>query len=141
MPTVYNGIDGVQNISGWISNGLNQDAIKFAESFGADLAGRRLSTSQIRNVFGEVRRLQMKGENQYFDTELLLLKPKLAYAKARRAGIGNDAMESAGDLQKILSAGIDAVFIKDDKQKFDKFLNFANFFEAVLAYHKAAGGK
>lgn len=138
--TTFDGVNGVQNAASWIVNGLNQEAIKFAENFGRDLS-RKLSTSQIRNVFGEVRRIQMKGETSSFDSELLLLKPKLAYAKARRSGVGRDAADAAEDLEKVLSSAIDAVFVGDQSKKFERFQNFANFFEAILAYHKALGGK
>jgi CRISPR-associated protein Csm2 len=53
------------------------------------------------------------------------------------------ASEAARDLESVLAPAIDAIFqdAADVKQKFQRFENFANFFEAILAYHRAYGGK
>jgi CRISPR-associated protein Csm2 len=123
---------GLTGVNGWIKNGLDKDAITFSENFGRNLAEAKLSTNQIRNVFGEVRRIQLKGKSNGFDSEVLLLKPKLAYSKARN--------KSAEPLQKVLSKGIDAIFEDSPENKYQRFENFANFFESILAYHKAYGG-
>lgn len=139
--TSFNNVDGETAIKKWLTEGIDQTAIAYAEKFGEYLANNKLSTSQIRNVFGEVKRIQMKGRDNFADVDVLLLKPKLAYARARRAGIGNEAAQSAESLQKVLSSGIDQIFTGDVSKKYDRFENFANFFEAVLAYHKANGGK
>jgi CRISPR-associated protein Csm2 len=140
MGTTFNKVDGVQRITDWVQNGISQEAIEYAKSFGEDLYKNRLSTSQIRNVFSEIKSLQMKGEKGFTEMPLLLLKPKLAYAKARKTGGGRDAAEAAGDLEKVLSKGIDAI-VTGDKNKYEKFENFANLFEAILAYHRSFGGK
>lgn len=138
-------VNGETRISGWVSGGLDETGERYTEAFGKWLADNKLTTNQIRNVFGEVRRIQMKGTTRTFDSELLLLKPKLAYAKARKSQSGKGAEKSAEALQKVLSAGIDAIFFVGHKdrpqEKFDRFENFVNFFEAVLAYHRAYGGK
>jgi CRISPR-associated protein Csm2 len=140
MATVFNSINGEVKIAEWVKNGINQEAITYAEAFGRALANNKLSTSQIRNVFSEIKSLQMKGAENFTDTPLLLLKPKLAYSKARKSGGGRDAAEAAEDLEKVLSKGIDTIANTRDK-KFEYFLNFANFFEAILAYHRSFGGK
>jgi CRISPR-associated protein Csm2 len=88
-----------------------------------------LSTSQIRNVFGEVKRLQMKGFDEQTARELILLKPKLAYQAGRHGG-------KVKELAHVLSKAIDQV--GSDAQRFEHFVDF---FEAILAYHKAHGGK
>lgn len=100
--------------------------VKEAEQLGKQLA-RNLTTSQIRNIYGAVKKMQMKGKP---DThKLLMLKPKLAYA-AKRHGRGVDM------LKDVLTQAIDHV--GDDQQKFNRFVDF---FEAILAYHKDAGGR
>lgn len=137
MPTNFNGIDGVQKIPQWVTSGINEEAIKFAEEFGKDLANNDLSTSQIRNVFSEIKYIQMHGEKDFLITPLLLLKPKLAYAKKRKAS--GKAAKAAEDLEKVLGKGIDTIVA--GKNQFLLFENFANLFEAILAYHKAYGGK
>ena len=86
----------------------------------------KLSTSQIRNIYGAVKKMQMKGGLD--PHKLLMLKPKLAYA-AKRHGKGVNM------LKEILTRAIDMV--GDDPTNFNRFVDF---FEAVLAYHKAYGG-
>ena len=95
-----------------------------AESLGRKLA-RKLKTAQIRKVYSAVKKIQMSRE--FNRNELIMLKPKLAYAAARN--------EDVEGLKVALTEAIDHV---DDN---DKFKNFVDFFEAILAYHKAYGGE
>lgn len=135
-------INGETQIKEWVRNRIDKDAVEFAERFGKDLAtmkdGRSeesLTTAQIRNVFGEVRRIQMSNKKKYDESSILLLRPKLAYS-AKRA-----KRKAVAELSDVLSEGIKAVVADGtDEEKSKRFENFANFFEAVLAYHKAAGG-
>ena len=100
--------------------------VKEAEQHGQQLA-RNLTTSQIRNIYSAVKKMQMKGGE--LDThKLLMLKPKLAYA-AKRHGRGVDT------LKDVLTQAIDLV--GNDSKKFNRFVDF---FEAILAYHRAYGG-
>ena len=91
-----------------------------AENLGRKLA-RNLKTSQIRKVYGAVKKIQMSDE--FNQNELIMLKPKLAYAAAR-----NNAVT---DLKDALTQAIDKV--GDDPKRFK---NFVDFFEATLAYHR-----
>lgn len=109
---------------------LVEVAERLGKDFARDRDRDRLSTSQIRNVFGAVKRLQMKGQfDQQAARELILLKPKLAY----QAGRHGDTVKHLG---QVLSKAIDRV--ESDPKRFE---NFVDFFEAILAYHKAYGGK
>jgi CRISPR-associated protein Csm2 len=112
----------------WISSSINKDSVDFAEEAGKYLAENRLTTSQIRNVFGELKRIQMKG----FDSEktaFLLLKPKMAYAAKRNQ---NDGINT---FKELFNLGHEAVVDNIT------FINFISLIEAVLAYHKAFGGR
>lgn len=101
--------------------------VKAADGLAPGFKDRGLTTSQIRNVFGLVKRMEING----FDAqEFILLKPKLAYAAARANTDGTHAFA------EVLTRAIEAV---DEDEK--KFARFVDFFEAILAYHKAAGGK
>jgi CRISPR-associated protein Csm2 len=92
-----------------------------------------VSSSQIRNAFGTMRKLQMWGwEDPKTQSQLLLLKPRLAYTAGRQP---SKSAEPYMELRDVLCHSIDQV--KDDPT----FINFCNFFEAILAYHKAHGGK
>jgi CRISPR-associated protein Csm2 len=98
-----------------------------AESLGPRLKQNRLTTSQIRNVYGMVKKMELTG---FQSDELILLKPKLAYAAARADN------EGARELRNVLSWAIDEV--GSDAKHFGRFVDF---FEAILAYHRAAGGR
>jgi CRISPR-associated protein Csm2 len=107
-----------------------------AEDIGTSLA-RQLTTSQIRSVFGTVRQIEMnwgpratEQQRKHAARQLLLLKPKLAYQAKRQRGKGVE------ELAGILTPAIDLV--GEDRQRFQ---NFMDFFEAILAYHTAAGGQ
>ena len=107
-----------------------------AEKTGTNLA-RQLTTSQIRNVFGTVRQIEMNWGPRATETQrrhavrqLVLLKPKLAYQAKRERGRG------VQELADILIPAIDLV--GEDRERFQ---NFVDFFEAILAYHTAAGGR
>lgn len=101
--------------------------VRVAEGLGPRLHQGRLTTSQIRNIYGMVKQMEMRGFNA---DEFVLLKPKLAYAAARAGERG------VQELRDVLTEAIDAV--ESDEGKFARFVDF---FEAILAYHKAAGGK
>jgi CRISPR-associated protein Csm2 len=116
--------------SSWITEQISKDGIKFADDFGKVVAKKGLTTSQIRNFFGEVKRIQLKGyENE--QTAFLLLKPKLAYAAKRARGNATDKFK------EVMDQAHDAV----EEGNNGHFINFVNFLEAILAYHKAYGGK
>ncbi len=99
--------------------------VNAAENLGTKLA-RNLKTAQIRKVYGAVKKIQMS--DVFRRNDLIMLKPKLAYAAARN----NEVI----DLKDALTQAIDRV--GDNPQRFK---NFVDFFEATLAYHRAAGGR
>lgn len=101
--------------------------VQMAKKLGPRLHHGGLTTSQIRNIYGTVKQMEMRG----FDAnEFVLLKPKLAYAAARANTQG------ARDLRDVLSWAVKEVGDQDTK-----FARFVDFFEAILAYHKEAGGR
>lgn len=130
----------------WINGTVpfDNDTIQFAQDFGAhlcDLQGDRigreaLTTSQIRNFFGEVRRIQSKIQQSGFTnnrTAFLLIRPKLAYAEAKvKSKQGKSRIE---DFRKVMENAHKAV-VKDSD-----FQRFVDFLEAVLAFHKFYGGR
>lgn len=126
----------------WVTTpkGLPKEAVDYAEAFGKHLTdpqrgGRRgndaLTTSQLRNFFGEIRRIQLNGYKER-TTDFLMLKPKLAYATARAK-----KSNRIKDFKDVLTKMIDEV-AKTEEPK--HFINFVNFVEATVAYHKANGG-
>ena len=104
---------------------------------GSVLESKSVSTSQIRNIYGATKKIDMSlnpenAAEKY--SSLLLLKPKMAYANGRH-NKGN-SIRGFTTLVTCLSYAIDQV---DGDYK--RMKNFFNFFEAILAYHKAEGGK
>lgn len=121
----------------WITIGMNSEAVTWASEFGrqlsknkvdssgSELRETKLTTSQLRKFFGEVKRQQAIGFNA---TDFILLKPKLAYAVGRTKK-SNTCLH---DFYIIMSKAIDTV------QNDNQFKNFIKMFEAIVAYHKAA---
>lgn len=138
-PELAVGKDALQKI---VVQGDTQLLVSEAKAFGRQLAKKdRLETSQIRNIFGTVRQIEMNWprqkatEQQNRDAlrQLLLLKPKMAYQASRK--------QSVKALQMVLNEAINKVSEGDEEKARDRFQNFVDFFEAILAYHKAFGGK
>jgi CRISPR-associated protein Csm2 len=145
------GTDVLQKI---IVEGNAETMVKEADNLGGLLAQGKddqLSTSQIRAIFGEVRRIQgqitipeysadaesvRKIKEKAFN-RLHLLKPKMRYraAKERKSGIKNLVRV----LEPALNLVLESTLTKEEKEK--RFEHFVEFFEAILAYHRAHGGK
>ena len=116
--------------------------VKQAKELGRFLTQKEtnLSTSQIRSLFGEVRQIEAQwsmGSEQQKKARrrLILLKPKMAYRARKERG------KAVQELVNVLDPALDVVISETDpaKQK-DDFQRFVEFFEAILAYHKAYGG-
>lgn len=105
-----------------------QDPKKFvdlAHEFGKTLVGEHVTTSQIRKFYYDVKRLSYTIEKAKVD--LQMIRPRLAYAKGKKPELAS--------FQKIMENLINS--ISTDKE----LEGFKDFFEAIIAYHKAEGGK
>ena len=105
--------------------------VTWADRIGGALAEQRLTTSQIRSIFSEVRRIEADWgqDSGRASRNLILLKPKMAYRARKERGKGVE------ELVSVLSPAVDLV-----DQNEQNFRNFVDFFEAILAYHKSHGG-
>ncbi len=116
--------------------------VKHAEEFGPFLRNRRLETNQIRKFLDAINRLKAQltqgdveesnpkdAATQFaeIETDIVLLKPKLAYAAARQ--------EAAKPLSEVMSVAIDKVHNLKD------FERLVQMIESIIAYHKAEGGR
>ena len=109
----------------WIENGADEALPDYAEFMGKAMADTKLTSSKIRCVYGEIKRIQM-GEFAKEKSSFYLLRPKVAYAVGReKTNVGLQLFKLVFDKS--------AQCVKDK----DTFLHFANFMEAVLAYHRA----
>jgi CRISPR-associated protein Csm2 len=109
-----------------------RELVRLAEEYGRRLAEQKLTASQIRGIFSAVRGLEGRwvtdSTRKAAAGELVLLKPKLAYQAARN--------EPVKLLKEMLEPALEVV--GEDEARFRRFVDY---FEALLAYHKAFGGK
>ena len=133
----------IKTING-LDSGLHSYSIRTlvedASDFGPFLRNQRLETNQIRKFLDAINRVKADligedfGADQQssknfsdIETDIVLLKPKLAYAAARQ--------RAAKPLSSVMSAAIDQVHSLED------FERLVQFIESIIAYHKAAGGR
>ncbi|NSW45387.1 MAG: type III-A CRISPR-associated protein Csm2 [Bacteroidales bacterium] len=126
----------------WITSsyGITKEAIKWAEDFGKYLAVdknkiKKLTTSQLRKFFSHLKRMQAIGFDENNKTDLYMLKAQLAYANGRDKKEGGQNKTKICHFAEMLFEAIDQVQTKEH------FKNFANIVEAIVAFHKAAGGE
>ena len=112
------------------------ELVQFADKTADLLVKNNLRNTQIRNIFTEVRKIgAMHGQDPSAAIRRLqMLKPKMAYQVARQPQVKL--------LKDVLSDAIDQVVkIQDPDAQEKAFEKFLELFEAILAYHKAKGGK
>lgn len=122
-----------------IAQGNPEELVQWADKIGQAIA-RQVTTNQIRNIYGTARQIQMRWRNDaeapaaYRDA--VLLRPKLGYfAKREQRGRGME------DLARVLSPALEEMSRgKDLAERQKRFDHFMDFFEAIVAYHKAYGG-
>jgi len=123
------------SIKKWVLNDVDKTTIEFADEFGKYIAEKRLTTSQIRTAFGEMRRIQTNGFSEKTRKDFILLKPKLAYAVKRHNIEGLEAF------YYLFEVAYDHVDTDDISKGSAQFNNLMMLMEAILAYHKFHGGK
>lgn len=118
----------LNSVRNWIVDGITRDAVAFAEEAGKYMAQNKLTTSQIRNIYGEIKRIQM-GEFEKEKTSFFLLKPKIAYAVSRQDNAGIKFF------QNFFNEAFAAI------ENGTHFEHFCELMEAMLAYHKSNNGR
>ncbi|WP_293739185.1 type III-A CRISPR-associated protein Csm2 [uncultured Parabacteroides sp.] len=115
--------------SSWITKEATEALVEYAETAGQFMAKNGLTNSKIRSIYGEIKRIQM-GVFEKEKSSFYLLKPKVAYALGR-----DDKNEGLKLFKKIFDR------CSSDVSDQKSYQNFCGFIEAILAYHKAYGGK
>jgi len=127
------GVEIVEEIKKELPSILGGDSKKLVENarrLGEHLGGR-LSTSQIRSIFSEVKQMR-----RYDEDRLNLLRPKMAYTAGKHGSrVQGKLVGPIVDLQEILDKCIERISSEEE------FENFKSFFEAILAYHRYYGGR
>lgn len=124
-------IQEIKNLDSGLHSYSIRHLVNHAKEFGEHLNRQRLQTNQIRKFLDAVNRLKVtitqEREFSKIEPEIVLLKPKLAYAAARQ--------KAAKPLSDVISEAINRV------KNIEDFERLVQFIEAIVAYHKAAGGK
>ncbi len=119
--------------------------VAFAEQVAERLVKEQLTRGQVRNIFTEVRKIEAlweaesvkKRDERDYDKalrRLVMLKPKMDYQTSR--------IPQVKQLKEVLSEAIDYVEKgQTSDEKTERFKCFMNLFEAILAYHRAKGGR
>jgi len=130
----------------WINDKIDDSGIEYLENFGLFLCDKiskddrftgynGVTTSQLRNIFSEVKRIELKmDEFNDWTTDVLMLRPKIAYTTARTM------QRSKGSRMKELREILEIALAQVSSDK-EKFKNFSKLFEGIIAYHKVFGGK
>ena len=107
--------------------------VDFARQTALALVKENLTRTQIRNTFTEVRKIESlwSQDKEKALRRLNMLKPKLAYQAQRERRLER--------LRDVLTEAIDVV--EKAKDQDEAFQRFVELFEAILAYHKAEGGR
>lgn len=122
------------DVKAWVENGPSPKLLESTRVFGELLADKKLTISQIRQVFTKLKAIEAKGYKEGQRVDFMMLKPFLAYAAGRQ---NNDGLK---EFKTKMTCGIEAVINGDAATEGQRFKNFCKLFEAVLAYHKAHGG-
>jgi CRISPR-associated protein Csm2 len=109
------------------------DLVTFAQQTANVLVKNNLTRSQIRTIFTEVRQIEALWPKPEAVRRLSMLKPKLAYQSARSNTVSH--------LRDVLTEAIDQVVQAPADQRDRRFQRFMDLFEAILAYHRAQGGR
>jgi len=102
-----------------------------AKRIGKDI--RRVKTSQLRGLFASTRKIQLSWETDQKRAyrSAVLLRPRITYAASR-----NDLFT----LDTVLLDSLQHVS-GDLELARRRFMNFVDFFEAIVAYHAAQGDR
>lgn len=100
---------------------------EYAEKVGKKAKEDRITVSQIRKIFSEVKKLEYDEEGNY-RYRLRIVKSQMAYTAGRFSNLK--------DFRNIFNVLIDET-LKGGEEELKRFKNF---FEAVIAYHRAYGG-
>jgi CRISPR-associated protein Csm2 len=129
----------------WITEGIDKSFVEFAEKVGYYLATAKipysdkktgetkytdssLSSSKIRSIYSEIKRVQTDFEKE--KSSFYLLKPKVAYA------VGRDKNNLGLQMFKLV---FDECF--NNVETAQHYYNLCNIMEAIIAYHKANNGR
>ncbi|VEP18160.1 Type III-A CRISPR-associated protein Csm2 [Hyella patelloides LEGE 07179] len=125
-------------------NGLHEykvrPLVEDTEKFSDHLKKYGLKTNHLRRFLDSLKQLKARlaktGKIEDIQDDLYFLQPQLAFAAARKKQEmrKGDSLNPAQDFCNVVTAGIKKVHSEKD------FYRLVQLVEAIIAYHKAAGG-
>ncbi len=106
--------------------------VSHAERIGKTLAQVRLTSSQLRKFFNEVRSIESRIETSDFERQkpmIKMLKSKIAYS------VGKKTSGVPIEFKDFIDTCVDKI---NDKRDFEAFVKF---FESIVGYYYFYGGK
>ncbi|KAB2908132.1 MAG: type III-A CRISPR-associated protein Csm2 [Ignavibacteriales bacterium] len=115
-----------------------EDIDSIGKTMGKSLVDREVKTNQLRNFYSSIISIRTKLRKEKsvtpaIERELVLLKPKLAYATGRN--------KKVMELYNLMQDGIGATVSENVSDKKAALANLISITEAIVAYHKFHGGK
>ena len=120
------------DVKKWITEAIDDDCISYCEHLAQDMVGNKVSSSFLRNIFGEMCRIEAGGFEKH-RTDFVLLRPRLAYACGRLIGRNDSAKEVIDELQEFYKQCAKEV------ENAQHFKNLVSIMEAIIAFRKAVG--
>lgn len=117
----------------WITTAVDEECINLCEQLAKEMADAKISSSFLRNIFGELRRIEAGGFEKN-RTAFVLLRPKLAYACGRAADREKKLRPLYDNFQEFYKLA--AAQVTDERS----FKSLVSTMEAIIAFHKANGG-
>jgi len=122
-----------------------QDLVLQSEERAKQFTSDKLKTNQIRNFYSAITRLRTEFEQEplgedgqkskqfgeSIETQLVMLKPKLAYAAGRQTAV-------RANFYPFMKSAIDGVL--ESKRDSETLKKYFALIESVVAYHKFYGG-
>ncbi len=115
------------------------DIVQKAENMALQFTRDKLKTNQIRNFYSAITRMRAEYEQteegkgyEKVKNQLIMLKPKLAYAAGRQTAV-------RANFYPFMTTAIQSIEQASDKAK--AIENFFLLVESVVAYHKFHGGE
>ncbi len=116
-----------EEAKGIVAEGNAELLVRKAREIGKPLS---VTTSKLRRIYGEIKRIEMlwahEGQEHRARRRAILLRPRLEYQVKRAYRDERDAMIRLND--------VISDCLQHAKESRESFSNFAEFFEAIIAY-------
>jgi len=134
MDEIIKRIEALASFKEYDYKKMVDDAYKIGKTIA--LNPNEVTHTSLRNVHSEVVRIksliQNEDSEQSAKSRVNLLKPKVSYLRARAKHFNVNGLKI---LEKTINACVNKISDKED------ILKFKDFYDAILMYHKAEGGK